>query len=108
MDKPKITPWNESNIDKPENFKCYRPFRLNRKDGQPTKSYTKGETVENLIGSIKKDLYFQNKIMFEKDFNAVVEYEKGVKADKVYTPEVSKESSEASIQKAAVKAGKAG
>jgi len=78
LEQPKLTPWNEKEVGKLEEFIVYSPTRINSEDGQGALSYKRGEKIK-LHGNTKKDLYFQNKIMYPKDFEAVDEYEKEMK-----------------------------
>lgn len=101
MEKPKITPWNETTLDVMEEFIVFKPTRIDPGDGKGARGFNKGDTVK-LSGFAKKDLYFQNKIMYKKDYEAVVAYENSlrVKNSDSYAPEVTKESSGASISEA--------
>lgn len=99
MEKPKITPWNEEEIDKMESFIVFKPVRIDLEDGKGARPFAKGAKV-SVRGTVKKDLYFQNKIMYEKDFAAVVEYEKKNKSTFSGLPEVSKESAALSQENA--------
>lgn len=79
LEKPKLTPWNEKDADKPSEFKVYSPCRINCEDGNGAKPYQRGDKV-TVFGNTKRDLYFQNKIMYPKDFDAVDAYEKETKS----------------------------
>lgn len=91
MEKPKITPWDEENINKMEPFIVFKPVRIDLEDGKGARPFNKGDKV-SVRGTVKKDLYFQNKIMYAKDFDAVVGFEKKNKLSFSGTPEVLKES----------------
>jgi hypothetical protein len=73
MEKPKITPWNQDKINEEEEFIVFKPCRI-AVAGKPARAFKKNESV-SLKGGVKKDLYFQNKILYPKDFEAVVKYE---------------------------------
>jgi hypothetical protein len=73
MEKPRITQWNQDKINEEEEFLVFKPCRI-ATAGKPARAFKKGETV-SLKGGVKKDLYFQNKILYPKDFEAVVKYE---------------------------------
>lgn len=80
LQEPKLTPWVEKDRDKPEEFKVFKSCRINCEDGHGAKAYQKGDKV-TVFGNTKKDLYFQNKIMYPKDFDAVVTYEFEIKPE---------------------------
>lgn len=82
----RLTPWNEKDRDKPEEFKVFKSCRINCEDGHGAKAYQKGDKV-TVFGNTKKDLYFQNKIMYPKDFDAVVAYENEMKTSFETKPE---------------------
>ncbi|MFA5803674.1 MAG: hypothetical protein WC879_03430 [Melioribacteraceae bacterium] len=92
--EPKLTPWNEKEVNSPEKFKVYSPCRINTEDGNGAKPYARGDEV-TVFGNTKKDLYFQNKIMYSKDFDAVDAYEKEMKLSFSGKPEGTKETAEA-------------
>lgn len=100
MDKPVLTKWDEKKLDELEEFVVFKPTRIDPNDGKGCRAFKKGEKVK-VKGFVKKDLYFQNKIMLEKDFAAVVAYEKEQKASYSAVPDVNKDSADAS-QKAAL------
>lgn len=93
MDKPKLKQWVEKDLNLAEEFIVFTPCRINANDGKGAKAYAKGQPV-TLLGPIKKELYFQNKIMYKKDFDLVVAFEKEQKQKFSGSPEVSKESAE--------------
>lgn len=76
--KPSLTPWNEKDVNKPEKFIVYSPCRINCEDGNGANPYKRGDEV-TVFGNTKKDLYFQNKIMYTDDFKAVDAFEKETK-----------------------------
>lgn len=102
MEKPKITLWDESKVDEQEEFVVFKPVRINTGSNSGAKGYAKGDTVK-VSGSVKKDLYFQNKIMYKKDYDKVTAFEKEMKENFNETPESGKQSSEASLKNAAKK-----
>lgn len=90
MEAPKITPWNEKNINTPEEFIVFKPVRIDTGEGKGARPFMKGAKVK-VTGFVKKDLYFQNKIMYPKDYEAVTAYEKAAGKFDV-KPSASKES----------------
>ena len=99
METPKLTPWEEKNIGTPEQFKVYKPCRINLGNGKGARAYQRGETV-TVFGEQKKELYFQNKIMYPKDFDAVMSFEKSQKkvSKEDLKPPGDKESSDESTK----------
>lgn len=94
MEKPTIKPWNEKDIEKPEQFVVVQPVRI-APPGQAAKRYTTGEKV-TLNGMIKKELYFRNLIMYPEDYEKVKAYEQATKQKFSGHPEATKESAVAS------------
>jgi hypothetical protein len=107
MEKPKITPWVEGNINEVEEFVVFKPTRIDIGDGKGAKAYSKGQPVK-VGGNVKKDLYFQNKILYKKDFEAVVAYEKEAKEKFSGSPDALKDSAAASQEALSGKGGKGG
>lgn len=95
MEKPVLQRWVEADIDKVEEFKVFKPTRLDPKDGKGCRAFKIGETVK-ISGFAKKDAYFQNKIMYPADYEKVVAYEKDQKVSFSEAPGVSKDSASSS------------
>jgi hypothetical protein len=93
MEKPKITPFDQGQINEEEEFKVFKPCRI-AVAGKPARAFKKGESV-SLKGGVKKDLYFQNKVLYAKDFDAVVKYESEQKEK--FQLEATKQEAEKSI-----------
>ena len=74
MDKPRIRPWIESDLNKTETFKVSQSTRI-RLPGKIAEVFGKGATIE-LSGQQKKDLYFRNVVFYPEDFEKVKAYEK--------------------------------
>lgn len=98
LQEPKLTPWDEKKVNTPEKFKVYSSCRINCEDGNGAKPYKRGDDV-TVFGNTKKDLYFQNKIMYPEDFEAVDAYEKEQKKAFSGKPEATKESAADSNEK---------
>lgn len=94
MEKPKIKPWIEKDIEAQEKFKVAQPVRL-ALPGQPARKFAVGEEV-TLSGSTKKEFYLRNLVFYPEDFGKVKAYERAQKFQFSGAPEVSKESAEAS------------
>lgn len=77
MEKPRITPWNEDKKAIEEEFIVAKAIRI-ALPGKPAKRFLAGDKV-TLSGGVKKDLYFQNKIFYPKDYDPVKAYEKAMK-----------------------------
>lgn len=74
MEKPNIKPLDMNNINKDEKFIVFKPCWI-AQSGKASAPFKKGDEV-TLTGESKKDLYYQNKIMYPGDFEKVVAYEK--------------------------------